>query len=61
MPTVKAIIEYDGTEFHGFQKQPSLRTIQGELEHALKELFRQPVVKVIGQAGRMPEYMPSGR
>jgi tRNA pseudouridine38-40 synthase len=51
VPTVKAIIEYDGTEFHGFQKQPSLRTIQGELEHALKELFRQPVVKVIG-AGR---------
>jgi tRNA pseudouridine38-40 synthase len=31
------ILEYDGTDFNGFQKQPnkSLRTIQGELEKAI--------------------------
>lgn len=27
---------YDGTNFHGYQKQPNLRTIEGELEGALK-------------------------
>lgn len=26
---------YDGTNFHGYQKQPKLRTIEGQLENAL--------------------------
>ena len=51
MPNIKAIIEYDGTEFSGFQRQPSRRTVQGELERALGELFREQGVKVVG-AGR---------
>jgi tRNA pseudouridine38-40 synthase len=33
------IIEYNGAGFSGWQKQPRLRTIQGELEKALKKLF----------------------
>lgn len=51
MPNIKAIIEYDGTDYCGFQKQPSVPTIQGELEKVLKELFQDASVKVIG-AGR---------
>jgi len=43
----RATVEYDGTEFAGFQLQPKARTVQGELEAALARLsggIRQPVV-----------------
>ena len=43
----RATVEYDGTEFAGFQLQRGARTIQGELEAALARLsggIRQPVM-----------------
>lgn len=36
-------MEYDGTDFCGFQFQPEMRTIAGELERALSRLFDRPV------------------
>ncbi len=42
----RATVEYDGTDFAGFQVQPGARTVQGELEAALARLsggIRQPV------------------
>lgn len=42
----RATVEYEGTEFAGFQVQPGARTVQGELEAALARLtggIRQPV------------------
>ncbi|MBE6644012.1 MAG: tRNA pseudouridine(38-40) synthase TruA [Ruminococcaceae bacterium] len=42
-----AKINYLGTDFHGFQVQPGLRTVQGELCSALAETFSAPV-KVTG-------------
>jgi tRNA pseudouridine38-40 synthase len=39
MATYKSIIAYDGTSFKGFQRQASnLRTVQGELEEALRHV-----------------------
>lgn len=40
-------IEYDGTCFHGWQRQPNLRTAQGTLEEALSRLMGHEVT-VIG-------------
>lgn len=41
---IKAIIEYDGTSYHGFQRQSgNVPTIQGELEKALFKLSAQNV------------------
>ena len=37
-----AKIKYIGTDFHGFQVQPSLRTVQGELCSALHQAFGSP-------------------
>ncbi|MGB0384051.1 MAG: tRNA pseudouridine(38-40) synthase TruA [Ardenticatenaceae bacterium] len=38
MAHYKATIEYDGTEFHGFQRQLQARTVQGVLEDVLSTL-----------------------
>lgn len=43
-------IEYDGTGFRGWAKQPGLRTVQGELEAALATVLREPVELTV--AGR---------
>ena len=50
MPTVRLDIEYDGSGFRGWAKQPGLRTVQGELETALATVLREPVELTV--AGR---------
>lgn len=43
MVTVKLRIEYDGSGFHGWQKQPRLRTVQSELERVVRLVCRQEI------------------
>jgi tRNA pseudouridine38-40 synthase len=43
MRNLKLTLAYDGTNFHGWQVQPQLRTVQGELERALQKLFNHDV------------------
>jgi tRNA pseudouridine38-40 synthase len=40
---VRITVSYDGTDYHGWQVQPGLATIQGTLEHVLTEIEGQPV------------------
>ncbi len=39
----KLIVEYDGTDYSGWQVQPNGRTVQGVLEDAAAQLFGAPV------------------
>jgi tRNA pseudouridine38-40 synthase len=50
VPTVRLDIEYDGSGFRGWARQPGLRTIQGELETALATVLREPIELTV--AGR---------
>ncbi len=48
MPRYKLTIEFDGTDFSGWQIQPDARTIEGELERVFSKVLQQPV-DLIGQ------------
>jgi tRNA pseudouridine38-40 synthase len=43
MRRVKIVVAYDGTDFHGWQVQPDLPTIQGTLEQVAGEIEGSPV------------------
>lgn len=50
MRNIKLIIEYDGKEFNGWQKQPNKLNIQGTIEKAIEKITGEEV-----------ELMASGR
>jgi tRNA pseudouridine38-40 synthase len=43
MQTVKLTIAYDGSDFHGWQLQPGLPTIQGALHDAIHQITQEPI------------------
>ena len=47
---IKLVIEYDGKEFNGWQKQPDKLNIQGTIEKAIEQI-----------TGEKIELMASGR
>jgi tRNA pseudouridine38-40 synthase len=50
VPVVKLVLAYDGTDFHGWARQPDMRTVQGVLEEVLARLLRNP--PTLSAAGR---------
>jgi tRNA pseudouridine38-40 synthase len=47
MRNIKLVVQYDGTDYAGFQKQPHAVTVQGELEKALAGILGEGA-KAIG-------------
>lgn len=41
--TVQLVVQYDGADFSGWQRQPAQRTVQGVIEEALERLCGAPV------------------
>lgn len=65
MPRYRLIIAYDGTDFHGWQRQPmgddhaarhgfepggDMRTVQGVVEDAVRETLREPSINLVGSS-----------
>jgi len=44
MRNIKLTIAYDGGQFHGWQVQPGLATIQGALNDAVRQITQEPAV-----------------
>ena len=43
MRNIKLVIEYDGKEFNGWQKQPNKLNIQGSIEEAIKQITGEEI------------------
>lgn len=48
MPRYKILVEFEGTNYSGWQKQPNANSVEEEIESALSQVLRQPI-DVIGQ------------
>jgi len=44
MRNIRLLLAYDGTDFHGWQKQPGLRTVQDLVEQATRRVVRHQVL-----------------
>ncbi len=49
--TSRMVLEYDGTEFAGWARQPGQRTVQDEVERALRTVLREEGLRLV-VAGR---------
>ena len=43
---VALVVQYVGTRFHGWQRQAQDRTVQGDIEQALKDVIGHPITLV---------------
>ena len=41
--TTKLLLEYDGTDFAGWARQPERRTVQELVEGAIATILREPI------------------
>lgn len=47
MKNIKLVIEYDGKDYNGWQKQPNKLNIQGEIERAIEEITGEEKIDLI--------------
>lgn len=47
MRNIKLIIEYDGKDFNGWQKQPNKLNIQGEIENVICSITGDETIDLI--------------
>ncbi len=47
MRNIKLILQYDGTNFHGFSYQKNFRTVEQEIQKAISEIFKENVNIVV--------------
>lgn len=52
MPNYALLVEYDGSRFHGWQRQKNLTTVQGSLEKALSIFLKSNPHTPLSVAGR---------
>lgn len=52
MTTIKLTLQYDGTHYAGFQRQPNGVTVQEKLEDALRTVTGDPGMKIGAASGR---------
>jgi tRNA pseudouridine38-40 synthase len=52
MPVYRLLLAYDGTRFHGYARQPNVRTVQGELEGALGTFVGDVDTSVAGRTDK---------
>lgn len=50
MKNILITVQYDGSEFCGWQIQPDVRTVQGDIEHVLKYIAGEDIHIQIGRA-----------
>lgn len=46
MRNIKLVIEYDGKDFNGWQKQPTKLNIQGEIERAIMDITKEENIEL---------------
>ncbi len=52
MRNIKLIIEYDGSDFNGWQKQPDKLNIQGTIEEVIKSITGETVDLIASRKDR---------
>ena len=57
MNRIKCIVSYDGSKFHGFQVQNQFRTVQGEIQKAIKNICKDENIVIHASVEQTLKFM----